>query len=121
MIQQNKKTASIDEFIVKWNMDYPWDRMWRAKYGISFGSRAHREMNLLDMFIELREGKVLEELERKHKEELEYQELKTVNETLYEKNLIGNQAPKRGIEMTQKEIDQAYENLDLSKFNDVVL
>lgn len=121
MIKKKDNREPIDDFIINWNLNHPWDRIWREKYGVSFGSKQHREMNLLDMFIDLRENKVMKKLEDDHLKAIEEEEIQVINETIYEQSLTGNQASKRGIQMTKNEIDLAYENLNLSDFNDVVI
>ena len=102
-MNQAKKTlkSEIENFIFDWGL-FPFDFWWRKKYNIPFGSKSHREMNFIDMAIEWEEEHILMSAhERKENEEL----------GLYNKNT-------NVINLTEKEIDEDYENLDLSQFND---
>ena len=48
--------------VIKWNLRFPHDRIWREKYKIPFGSPAHREANFLDQLFDLEEDKLYKEL-----------------------------------------------------------
>jgi hypothetical protein len=85
----------IDRFIFQWDriiVDY-W---WRKRYNIPFGSSAHREMNFIDMLIEYREN------------------LNSIKSNKEENVIDANED--NIVRMSDEEIDEDYENLDLSKF-----
>lgn len=84
----------VDRFIDWWH-EFPIDYWWRKKYNVPFGSKQHREMNFFDMLIEWREDLAMVKLNTK----VEDDELDT-----------------NSLRMTQKEIDDEYENLDLGEF-----
>ena len=89
---------SVDRFIFRWD-EYIIDYWWRKKYNVAFGSSIHREMNFIDMLIEYREQIQMIRANRiKEKEELS----------------IGEEDD-NVVQMTDEEIDEEYENLDLSK------
>lgn len=94
----------VDDFLSDWHK-FPFDYWWRKKYNIPFGSSKHREMNFIDMFIEWREEKeilkAIDKLDRDD-EERENEELGLSVEN------------SRTIKMSSKEIDEDYENLDLT-------
>ena len=49
----------INNFVFNWNL-FPLDYWWRKKYNIPFGSKKHREMSFIDMAIEWKEEKIIE-------------------------------------------------------------
>lgn len=106
--RKNNAQEEIDKFIFKWH-DFPFDYWWRKKYKIPFGSQAHREMNFIDMYIEYREefllNKAIEEYD------------KSVSDREDEELGLKDGSEKRVIKMTKREIDDDFENLDLSQFD----
>ena len=88
----------IDHFIMKWD-SFVVDYWWRKRYNIPFGSKQHREMSFIDMAIEYREQLIFVNSQK------DEEEVKTPDEN---ENIV---------HMTDKEIDEDYENLDLSNFN----
>jgi hypothetical protein len=94
---------SVDRFLFNWH-DFPFDYWWRKKYHIPFGSSAHREMSFIDMYIEWREDMIV----NRSLEQAEQQE---------EEELGMSSAPTNVVKMSQQEIEDDYENLDLEKFN----
>lgn len=98
---------AIKNFLIDWNK-FPIDYWWRHKHNVAFNSTAHREMSWIDMAIEYREDiEITKELEGRDREEEEMQE-----------RYFG--IGKKGenvVKMTQAEIDEDYDNLDLSKFS----
>lgn len=106
--KKNNAQEEIDKFIFKWH-DFPFDYWWRKKYKIPFGSQAHREMNFIDMYIEYREefllNKAIEEYD------------KSVSDREDEELGLKDGSEKRVIKMTKQEIDDDFENLDLSQFD----
>lgn len=46
---------TLQEFVEKWNRAVPIDKWYRQKYNIPFGSAAHKNVNLADMFFEFYE------------------------------------------------------------------
>ena len=95
----------VEDFVFDWN-SFPIDYWWRKKYNIPFGSKKHREMSFIDMAIEWKEEHIMRSIfEKKDKDEDEEEN----------KMLLGT--GKEVVKPTAKEIDEDYENLDLSKFN----
>lgn len=102
-----KRTLKDDivHFIFDWH-DFPFDYWWRKKYNVPFGSKKHKEMNFIDMCIE-------------------YQEEFLLNKSQYENDMddsdlddaISLPSNNDVIKPTAKEIDDDYDNLDLSEFN----
>lgn len=104
------------KFIQAWEAKWPFDRYIRKKYNILFGSPEHKALNFIDMAIEYSEERLLELAEQKSMR---------LDETNYETKLAHelpakdeNQPKQKVIKMTRKEVDEEFENIDLSQFND---
>lgn len=106
--RKNDAQEEIDKFIFKWH-DFPFDYWWRKKYKIPFGSQAHREMNFIDMYIEYREEFLLNKAIEEHD--------KAVSDREDEELGLKDCSSKRVVKMTKQEIDDDFENLDLSQFD----
>lgn len=100
-------TQNVDDFILDWHQ-FPLDYWWRKKHNVPFGSQQHRDMNFIDMLVEYREEIVINRLVEKLKKEREEKE----NDSL---GLSSNN--KEVIHLSQEQIDDDYENLDLSQFD----
>ena len=100
-----KKSAKdeIRNFIFDWH-EFPLDYWWRKKYNIPFGSQQHRSMSFIDMYVEYQEELLLRESER-ISDEQENEEIGFNNDK--ESNVVN---------LSKKEIDEEYDNLDLSDF-----
>lgn len=100
MLHEQKKNSvneEVDHFIFRWH-EFPIDYWWRKKYNVPFGSSRHREMNFIDMFIEWREDLIMNK-SIENKEDNDYERDENV------------------VKMTDEEIDDAYENLNLEEFD----
>ena len=106
--RKNNAQEEIDKFIFRWH-DFPFDYWWRKKYKIPFGSQAHREMNFIDMYIEYREEFLLNKAIEEHDKSVSDREDKELG--------LKDGSEKRVIKMTKQEIDDDFENLDLSQFD----
>lgn len=103
----NKLREEVSRFIVNWNDKFPIDYWWRTKYKIPFGSEQHRQSDFIKMFIDYEEEKMINEYINKsikNKEEIEEGEFSELGEP-------------SGKSMTKEEIDQAFDDIDLDKFN----
>lgn len=101
----DKKSAKdeVRNFIFDWH-EFPLDYWWRKKYNIPFGSQQHRSMSFIDMYVEYQEELLLRESER-ISDEQENEEIGFNNDK--ESNVVN---------LSKKEIDEEYDNLDLSDF-----
>ena len=106
MLSKSKKRLSlkeeIDAFIIDWNMRFPIDHWWRNKYKIPFGSRQHKEMDFISMFIDYEEEKVFRKIEKAKDPD---------NAEAFDSSKV--------IKMSKQEIDDEFDNLDLSQLNKV--
>ena len=97
----------VDNFLFSWNQ-FPIDYWWRKKYNVPFGSPQHREMSFIDMYIE-------------YQEEIELTKALTqpdIDEDEAENEALGLvDTNKKVVKVTEKEIDEDFDNLDLSQFD----
>ena len=103
--EKAKPTDDVDRYITDWH-NFPLDYWWRKKYNVPFGSQQHRSMSFIDMLIEYREEIVVNRVRKEYQERQEY---------LANKEL-GLESDSKVVKMTKEEIDDEYENLDLTKF-----
>ena len=52
----------VRDFLINWNVKFPYDRSWRKKYNIPFNSVQHKEISFLDQALDIEEDKLFEEL-----------------------------------------------------------
>lgn len=101
MNPSNQKTSELRQkvinFIATWHSGFILDYWWRKKYNIPFGSLKHRSMNFIDMYIEYQEEIEIKNLREKARK----------SEEKYDEN----------IHVSQEEIDEDYEKLNLEEFN----
>ncbi len=115
-VMENTSFSSIDfkNFVEKWNTKYQFDRWWRKKHSIAFGSEAHLNMSHLWMIVEYREDKFFEALQKN----VDFDPLK-------DENLIVNKAgridfgEKKEAAQTQRMTDEEFNNLDITQFNEI--
>lgn len=105
MAEQLKPKQTIKDevkrFIFDWHA-FPLDYWWRRRYHVPFGSQAHREMNFIDMYIEYQEERLLQETHDSYEEE--------------EDSRLGIKDD-NVVKVSKEEIDNDYDNLDLSQFD----
>lgn len=107
--QSTTLKSSVDRFLFQWH-DFPFDYWWRKRHGIAFGSAAHREMSFLDMYIEWREDLMITRALEQHDREEE-------GWTQEDYTNVGLKPDEPEVRLTQKEIEEDYENLDLEQFD----
>jgi len=107
MLQQEETNLNneIRNFLNNWHR-FPIDFWWRKKYNIPFGSKKHRKANFIDMLIEYREQQMINDDTEKTDE---------VNDEDLGMELDGTN--RRTVDLSQQEIDDDYENMDLEQFN----
>lgn len=93
----------VNNFLVKWHNDFILDYWWRKKHDVAFGSSAHREMNFIDMFIE-------------YQEEVEIRSTQLRAQRKEEEDWLGKERLESMVEMSQEEIDEDYENIDIENY-----
>lgn len=98
--KKNSLKEEIDNFILTWNNKFPIDKWWREKYKVAFGSQQHKDMNFILMFIDYEEEKVFKKIEDAKNPD---------NAETFDTSRV--------VKMSKKEIDEDFDNLDISKMN----
>src|ERR1700746_2545499 len=109
MKMKNQKPTNkfkISDFIEKWNKEYPFDRWWRKKYNIPFGSKVHKEASHIDMYFEYKEDLYFKNL----KDEKTIEELKSEEGTLIGK-IVALKQDKLLKKQSKADIDKDFDNL----------
>lgn len=59
----------LSSFILHWNGRFKWDRIWRKKYNIPFGSDLHRNITQIEIYFDILEDQLFEKylIERENK------------------------------------------------------
>lgn len=97
---------SPEEFVIWWNNTFPKDRSYRKKYNIAFGSLEHRQINQIDVYFDQLEELVYDRYIKQYKEEKEGLETYKKTGEWLKQSTFGD-----------KEFDEIFDNLDVSKFN----
>ena len=98
-----KKINFTERFLFNW-YSFPIDYWWRKKYNVPFGSKAHREMNFIDMAIEF-------------EEDLQMMKANDEEDYITDRDLGLDYKDENSVQLTQDEIDEDYDNLELDEFN----
>lgn len=108
----------LRQFIIDWNVKYPIDYAWRKKYNIPFGSPEHLTMDFISMKFDLEEQNLWEEVLGDNPQEFR----EVIKDSDIDKcgEEITKDAPDRDESrgMTKKEIDEAFDNINLDDYND---
>lgn len=78
----------LEDEILQWNLRFRYDRRWRKKYNLAFGSKEHLEANQIDIFFDLLEDRLFERLEKDYIESRKNQDdYRTTGKLLKEQKL----------------------------------
>lgn len=102
---------NIAKFIEQWASQYPYDFLWRKKYNVPFGSDQHKNTTHIQMLIDLYE-------DRFYKNLIKMQDSHYFDESKLEEVRTGTSGKSVVVSMSQSEIDEEFDKLDLSQFND---
>lgn len=105
---------NIQKFIEVWNLKYPYDRWWRKKYGIPFGSTKHKEASFIEMVIEYKEDKFFQNLANKDADNSDIEG--EVDRIIEGENGEQNQQNKV-VKLNKQELDKEFDNINLDEFN----
>lgn len=106
MKRVDERLVNLKKFVFWWNTEFPIDRWWREKHEVAFNSDLHRNFSFIDELFEFQEDMIFKELRERRKE--------AGKEEKYipgRGNWLGTR------ELSQKEIDDIYDNIDLSKYD----
>lgn len=97
----------LRQLLIQWNNTFPYDKLFRQKYGIAFGSKIHRETNQIDVYLDILEDKLFDKY---RKEQIEIRELKDK----YDKEgFISSEKTKPSVE----EMEDIWDKIDLDVLN----
>jgi len=104
----------INERIIFWNNLFFFDKIWREKHKIPFASEAHKKQAFLAIFFEYQEDKFLEKAKEEilNKQEEDKFSYKDFDGKIVNVDFSGLQGEK----MSKQEIDEEFDNLDLTDF-----
>lgn len=98
------------EFLISWSVKFPKDRIFRKKYNIPFGSEQHLNMSQIDIYLDILEDELIKKYSKQyHDEKAALEQYKTTGVWLKENGYDG---------MNEKQFQQLFKNLDVSKLND---
>ena len=106
----NKLKKEVTSYIINWNSLYPIDFWWRKKYDIPFGSEQHKQATFIQMFFDYEEEKMMSKIINKKSKEDD--ESGFDFEKAQEKSGVGKK-------MSQAQIDDDFDKIDLSSYNTV--
>lgn len=102
----------LKEFVIRWNKDYPLDFWWRHHFKIPFGSSRHREVDFVDQRIDYEEQKILTQArEEQISGKIIYDDQDVVD-------FLAEDSDKKIVKMSQKEIEEEFDNLDTAQFEE---
>jgi hypothetical protein len=113
MLLNGEVYLDVKKFIIDWNNKYPYDRWWRKKYNISFGSEDHKRASFVNMSIEYKEDIYFKKLS----EEDEIDDFEREVDKMIGSNKEDQIGDKKVVKMTKKELDKEFEDIDLDDFN----
>lgn len=89
-----------DRGVERWLSQFPIDLWWRRKYRVAYGSPRHRAMSFFDQLREYREEVLL----------------KRIAQEQSEREMMGDDYDSRVVKLSQEEIDEDYEDINLDDF-----
>lgn len=104
----------VQKFIELWNLKYPYDRWWRKKYNVAFGSNQHREASFIEMVIEFKEDKFFQKLANK---DAENSEIDSEVDRIIESEGGEQKSTPKLLKMNKKELDKEFDDMDLDEYN----
>lgn len=62
---------TFEQFIFEWNIQFPLDKAYRQKHGISFGSHEHLKLSQVALYLDHLENRMYEEFLRDAEKQIE--------------------------------------------------
>lgn len=90
---------NAESFLTRWNIKFRYDRIWRKKYNIPFGSPEHLRANQIDIFLDLYEDQLYELAKEQY-----FQKQKDLEDYQKSGNVLKEE------KMSQKEEDEIFKN-----------
>ncbi len=98
----NSSKKDLESFIISWNSKFKYDRLWRIKYKIPFGSPQHLQVSQIDIYLDLLEDRLFDKAQAAH-----IQRIKDLEEYENTGNFL------REEKMSQEEEDKLYKKIKL--------
>lgn len=98
---------SARDFLIDWNNQFPFDRLYRQKYNIGFGSKEHRELCQIDIYHDILEDKLFEEYIEERGEIMEM-------ERAYASGKLTKENAKSSVD---EKLEDVFDNIDVNEFN----
>jgi len=109
IVQQNLNNEEGRDFLkrklINWNNKYPFDRAYRKKHSIGFGTEEHRALNFIDVYMDILEEQII-------KEGVAYWDEFDEKKKLYDQGIW-----LREREVTKEQEDDLFSKIDLSQIN----
>ena len=109
MALSDEATRKIRQEVLKWSVQHPIDFLWREHFQVPFGSEQHLKATFIEQCRWFEERELFEII----REEKDLR--KGIDRYMSENDMVNKNS---GVIMTEKKIDDKFENLDLSKFED---
>lgn len=98
---------TILQKVIQWNNKYPYDYLWRKKYNIPFGSEQHLKTSHVDMCFDMIEEDYIRNKIKEKRDEDDF---------MLDSITIGDKSKDKVIKMAKKEVDEEFDNIDLTKY-----
>ncbi len=98
----------LKNLLIYWNNKFPFDRVYRQKHGIAFGSEEHRRVNQIDVYNDALEDRLFTEFYEEQAERKRLQEA-------YAKDGILNKEASKALE---ESLEEVFDNIDVTKLNE---
>lgn len=102
------KEDQAEKFLIRWNNENPFDKWWRDKHSIPFGSKKHLEIDDISQTLEYYEDKLFEKYHyegKRRKKELE------------EYDKTGVWLKERKSSLSEEEANRLIDEIPLEAFN----
>lgn len=97
----------LKQSLIQWNNTFPYDKLFRQKYGIAFGSTIHRETNQIDVYLDILEDKLFDRYRK------EQNEISVLRERFEKEGFINSEKSQPSIE----EMDDIWDKIDVDVIN----
>lgn len=100
-----KESKTLETLILNWNSRFPFDRQWRKKYNVPFGSQQHLDTDFINMKFDLAEDAVFERFKKEFLED--------------SKREKGELFKASHLDENGEVTDEAFDALDLNEINNM--
>lgn len=101
--------SDLRHLLITWNNTFPFDRLWREKYNVPFGSKKHKSMCQIDIYLDILEDRLFHEY-REEQRELKEMEGRYKSEGFINKNYQEK-------DISDERFNDIFNNIDVTEFN----